>query len=182
MSEVAFLVGQRLVEVRVGMGPIRLVFDPGVSAEPALYANIEQPFVLVDSDGTWDSAVDWTGAVGHLASAVGQEVVAAEIAVSGALDIGFEEVSSFRCNPHPDYEAWQVVGGSPQTLVVCVPGGGEPTVFDSSHVPTVEEAEEAVRRLNELMGWNAELREVAEDGSIIVKPEPPESPADRQGD
>jgi hypothetical protein len=43
--------------------------------------------------------------------------------------------SWLRCEPDPDYEAWQVVGGDPQALVVCLPGVGELAVWDSSTPP-----------------------------------------------
>lgn len=35
----------------------------------------------------------------------------------------FTDGTTLRSDPAPDVEAWQVVGGSPQALVVCLPGG-----------------------------------------------------------
>ena len=55
----------------------------------------------------------------------------------------FADGGALRCEPDPDYEAWQVVGGDPQALVVCLPGDGELAVWDSSTPPiSPEEANE----------------------------------------
>ena len=74
-----------------------------------------------------------------------------------------------RCEPDADYEAWQVVGGWPQSLVVCTPGG-ELAIVDSTHVPSAEEAQRTIDQLNELTSWNVSLREVTDTGGIIVDP------------
>jgi hypothetical protein len=88
---------------------------------------------------------------------------------AGTLRLSFDDASSLVCEPHPRFEAWQVVGGHPQALVVCDPGGSL-SIIDSTRVLTPDEVAESVRRLNELTGWNVELDEVTEDGRVIVKP------------
>jgi hypothetical protein len=105
-----------------------------------------------------------------LASLVGN-VVSDTSTQDGALVLSFADGSLLRCEPDKRYEAWQVVGGSPQHLVVCEPGG-ELAVWDSSHVPTEAEAQEMVEELKEMgiLGLDAQVREVTETGGIIVEP------------
>jgi hypothetical protein len=146
---------------------VRLVFDAGDRPEPALYANVEQPFVFVDSEGRpHDARSDWAAAVGSLATAVGQSVTEATVAPDGTLDVAFSDGRSFSCHPHPDYEAWQVVGGTPAFLIVCVPGGGEPAIFSSSRTMTLEEAnaDPELNRLAERFGMPPPDSPRREDG------------------
>lgn len=83
------------------------------------------------------------------------------------LVLSFADGSSLRCAPHPKWEAWEVAGGSPTGIVVCTPGG-DLAVFDSSHVPTADETQQAVDRLNEMMGWNQRVQRITDKGGIIV--------------
>ena len=85
--------------------------------------------------------------------------------------LSFADGSLLRCEADARYEAWQVVGGSPQYLVVCQPGG-ELTVWDSSHVPTETEAQETAELLKRTLGWDVQVHEVTETGGIIVEPRP----------
>ena len=57
-----------------------------------------------------------------VASIVGN-VVAEASTPDGALLLSFSDGSVLRCEPDPNYEAWQVVGGWPQYLVVLWPRG-----------------------------------------------------------
>jgi hypothetical protein len=82
--------------------------------------------------------------------------------------LSFADGSLLRCEPDPRYEAWQVVGGLPQHLVVCEPGG-ELAVWDSSHIPTESEAQEIVERVSGILGWDVQVREITDDGGIIVE-------------
>jgi hypothetical protein len=84
LSEVAFLVGKQVREIRYGHG-IRIVFDPGDRVEPALYADVGRSAVL--------------------------ERIRTPVRTRQAV------------------RAWQVVGGTPQALVVCL-GGGELAVWE----------------------------------------------------
>jgi hypothetical protein len=173
MGHIDFLVGRRLEEVRFGIS-VRLVFDLGDRSEPAMYANAEQPFLV---RGPTEGAVpEKSAGLARLVAAVGEEVVRAGVAPEGTLSIEFSDGSEFECPPHPDFEAWQVVGGSPQYLVVCMPGGGEPAVWDSTHSPTPEEAEEAIEHLRELTGWPVERWELTGEGRIIINPSNDEPP------
>ena len=61
---------------------------------------------------------------------VGQKVVNAASDDLAALDVRLSDGSSLRCEPDEQYEAWEVVGGSPKCLVVCV-GPGELAVWDT---------------------------------------------------
>ena len=66
----------------------------------------------------------------------------------GTLVLSFADGSTLRCDPDLGYEAWQVVGGAPQHLVACSPGG-ELAVWDSSYAVTEDEGRETVERVDE---------------------------------
>ena len=157
MSEVGFLVGRAVVAVQSNPGGgARIIFDLGDKPEPALYADV----------GTC-TYEDGNGVARVLVSMV-RSVVSGTSTEGGTLLLSFAGGSLLRCEPDPRYEAWQVVGGSPQYLVVCKPGG-ELAVWDSSHVPTKSEAEETVELLRALTGWNVQAGEITDDGGIIVE-------------
>jgi hypothetical protein len=60
------------------------------------------------------------------------------------------------------------VGGDPQALIVCEPGG-ELAIWDTRHIVTRTEAEESVERLNAALGWNVQLKDV-HGSSFTVEP------------
>lgn len=157
MSDIGFLVGKTVVAVHEG--GTRIIFELGEMPEPALYADVG-PHTYRDDHG-----VDRV-----IASLVGS-VVADTSTLDGTLLLSFTDGSALRCEPDANYEAWQVVGGWPQYLVVCQPGG-EVAVWDSSHIPTETEAQETVDQINALFGWDAQVDEVTEDGGITLKPRP----------
>jgi hypothetical protein len=150
-------------------GSARIVFERGEKPEPALYA-----------DAGWSTYEDGRGDARVLTSMVGA-TVADTSTDGGVLVLSFDDGSALRCEPHLSYEAWQVVGGTPQSLVVAMPGG-DLAIVDSSHVPTSEEAQEAVDLLKGITGWSVHVHEITETGGIIVGPEPkpPELPAERE--
>jgi len=77
---------------------------------------------------------------------------------NGTLVLEFSDGSTIRCDPDPEYEAWQVVGGDPFGLVICT-GGGELAIWDRREPPlSSEEARKLFRDLG-------------------LGPLPPESPA-----
>lgn len=160
MNDVGFLVGKTVVAVH---GGARIIFELGEKPEPALYADVGT-HTYRDSHGI-DRVV---------ASIVGN-VVADASTPGGALLLSFTDGSLLRCEPDPNYEACQVVGGWPQYLVVCQPGGELP-VWGSSHIPTAAEVQETVERINALFGWDAQVGEITEDGGITIEPRP--SPRD----
>jgi Family of unknown function (DUF6188) len=117
MNEVAFLAGRVIVEVRYGHG-LRIVLDLGDRVEPALYVDVSC-FVFTNAEGLQDRVdADDPVTVGPSLSMVGQTVVSALTDDHAALELGLSDGSSLRCEPDERFEAWQVVGGSPQYLVV----------------------------------------------------------------
>jgi hypothetical protein len=131
MSDVDFLIGLKVVEVRPNPdGSVRVIFDLGNRPEPALYADVEQA-TYEHRDLSLQPLTDMTASV-----------VSAASTEDGTLVLSFGDGGVLRCYPDPNYEAWQVVGGTPQHLIVCTPGG-ELAIWDSSHIPTDNEARDA---------------------------------------
>lgn len=162
MSEIDFLTGETVVDVQDAS---RIVFVADTRPEPRLYADVGD-CECTDAEGAMLDLSDLTG-----------RTVASATTDGGALTLHFTDGATLRCAPDQNYEAWQVVGGSPQHLVVCMPGG-ELAVWDKRHVPSPAEAEEVVAQLRELFGWNARVSEITEDGGIIVEPAPRDRGAD----
>jgi hypothetical protein len=131
VSDLDFLVGRTLYELRYSApGNLRAVFDAGDRVEPALYADLG-PFEFVDSErGRHDVDPEDPATLGPVLGAIGKKVQAVDTE-GGTLSLLLSDTSRLRCEPHSDYEAWQVVGGSPRHLVVCMPGG-ELEVWDSA--------------------------------------------------
>jgi len=153
VGDLDFLVGNTVTEIR---DECRLVFIPGSRPEPDLYADVGLA-ELVDSGG---ATIPLTALVGRTVSAAS--------APSGSLHLTFTDGSLLRCDPDPQYEAWQVVGGDPQALIVCEPGG-ELAIWDTRHIVTRADAEESVERLNAALGWNVQLKDV-HGSSFTVEP------------
>jgi Family of unknown function (DUF6188) len=63
---------------------------------------------------------------------VGRTIANAVTEANGSLELTFSNGASVRCEPAETHEAWEVVGGSPHYLVVCVKGGGV-AVFGETH-------------------------------------------------
>jgi hypothetical protein len=123
MGTVDFLVGKSVTEIRYfGQTDIRIVFDPGEKSEPALYADMSTPVLGTRDGATYAVSPKDPASVGPVLAIVGQEVEGAVIE-DGALTLGLSDGSKIRCEPDDRYEAWQVVGGTPEHLVICMPGG-----------------------------------------------------------
>jgi Family of unknown function (DUF6188) len=106
MSEVGFLIGRPVVAVQGNPDETaRIIFDLGDKPEPALYATVGAC-----------SYEDGSGVTRLLASMV-DSVVSDTSTEGGTLVLSFSDGSLLRCEPDERYEAWQVVGGSPQYLV-----------------------------------------------------------------
>src|ERR1700675_837199 len=137
MSEVDFLIGKKVDEIRYSApGNLRIVFDAGDRGEPALYADVGT-CAYVDATGVRHAVVpEDPSTVGPVLSSVGQRVDASSTS-GGTLDLSFTDDGCLRCEPHDEYEAWQVVGGFPQHFVVCVPGGELAVWDDTSKVETI---------------------------------------------
>ncbi len=117
------LVGATLHELRLGgSGQLRLQFAHADRDDLNLYADISDA-TLTTTDGV-EHAIDGDelSTLMPLVRVV-QRAVAVAHARGGTLTIGFDDGSSLRCPPDERYEAWEVVGGSPYSLVVCTPGG-----------------------------------------------------------
>jgi hypothetical protein len=119
MSEVDidFLVGETVVEIRQGN---QVVFEAGPNPAPRLFARVE---ANVD-------CADHAGGPMPLSSLLGRSVASAS-ARDGVLFLVCADGATLRCEPDPDYEAWQVEGGNPYPLIVCRPGG-ELSVWDET--------------------------------------------------
>ena len=130
MSDLDFLIGQTVYELRYSApGNLRLVFDLGDRVEPALYADLGS-LEFVDREGNQHRIdPEDPATVGPVLRTVGRQIEAVDCR-RGTLTLAFSDASRLRCDPHNDYEAWQVAGGSPQHLVVCMPGG-ELAVWES---------------------------------------------------
>lgn len=153
VSEVAFLVGREVVELQANPdGSTRIVFELG--DQPALYADVGES-ICTDADGS-----------SRMLASVKGGAVARTSTEGGTLTLVFADGSRLRCEPDPRFEAWQVVGGTPQHLVVCMPGG-ELAVWDSSHVPSAAEAQEVVASLKESTRRDLHVREITETGGIM---------------
>jgi Family of unknown function (DUF6188) len=113
MSEIDFLVGETVVDVRETE---RLVFAYA-RPEADLYADLG-PSVTLGPQGEVLPMSDLVG-----------RTVAATSTAGGSLRLTFTDGSTVRCDPSDEYEAWEVSGGKPYFLVVCTPGGGV-AVFD----------------------------------------------------
>ena len=114
--ELDFLAGETVDDVRDGG---RIVFDAGTEPIPRLYADVGAS-LCVDDDG---QPLTVASLVGH--------VVASASSGGGILVLTFENRATLRCDPDPQYEAWQVEGGKPHSFIVCCPGG-ELAVWDDA--------------------------------------------------
>lgn len=121
-----------------GLRVDRLAFDFQVrltclSAESSLSETIEivleSPFTL--SLGGDEVELDPNGPPEALSPVLGvlrRTIAEAFVATDGALRLAFREGGQVRCEPNPQFEAWQV--NDPRgVMVVCVPGGGEPVTW-----------------------------------------------------
>jgi hypothetical protein len=123
LSEVDFLVGQSIKEFRVWFGGIRIVFEEGERVEPDLYIDLSD-FDYLDAAGHREHPdVEKRETIGPALKLIGQ-TVASTSTEGDVLQLTFEDGSSLSCAPAHDYEAWQVIGGDPNWLVVALPGGG----------------------------------------------------------
>lgn len=64
-----------------------------------------------------------------LLSLMGAVVSAVEISNGGDLTIEFESGHIIRVPPDANYEAWELEGLG-RLMVVCIPGGGAPSIFN----------------------------------------------------
>ena len=124
VSEIDFLVGKTVEELRYPANGLRIVFEAGDRVEPALYADVEQAFTFTDRAGlVHEVDPNKPATLGPVLTIAGETVVDAVSTEEAALTLRFSDRSALACEPHPSCEAWQVVGGSPQYLVVSIEPG-----------------------------------------------------------
>jgi hypothetical protein len=141
MSEIDFLVGRTVREIRYSTpGNLRIVFDAGDMVEPALYADVGHCTYVDAAGAAHDITPEDPSTVGPVLASVGQPLATVSTS-GGTLELRFSIGGYLRCEWAEEYEAWQVVGGSPQHLVVCL-RGGELAVWDNTtEVETIEVAD-----------------------------------------
>ncbi len=93
-----------------------------VGLEPLLYVDLMLSVLTGADGGSQVLRPMGQPGLGLVGSAVGQQVNTATID-NGALCIALSDGSEIRCEPHQSLEAWQVVGGTPEHFIVCLPGG-----------------------------------------------------------
>jgi hypothetical protein len=105
----------------------RVIFELGDKPSPKLYADVTDCLYTdrIGETRVFDPSED------ALSALVGS-VVSETSTDGGALRLTFADGSALSCAPIATYEAWQVVGGSPQYLVVGSPVGEELLVGDTS--------------------------------------------------
>jgi Family of unknown function (DUF6188) len=115
-ADLDFLVDKRVVEIRGD----QVVFEAGTKPEPLLYARVEATPDCGDRSGRPLSLPDLVG-----------RSVASASAKDGVLLFVFDDGATLRCEPDRSYEAWQVKGRHPLSLIVCR-AGGELSVWDET--------------------------------------------------
>jgi hypothetical protein len=98
----------------------QVVFQAGAKPAPLLYIHFDVEPVSTDGEGESLS----------LPSLMGRTVATASIS-GGVILLTFADGATLRCDPDLEYEAWHVEGGSPESLIVCCPGG-ELSVWDET--------------------------------------------------
>ncbi len=141
MSEIGFLIGRTVQEIRYSTpGNLRIVFDAGDLVEPALYADVGDCTYVDASGAVHDITPEDSSTVGPVLASVGQPLASVSTS-GGTLELQFSMGGYLRCESAEEYEAWQVVGGSPQHLVVCLPGGGLAVWDHTTEVEIIEVAD-----------------------------------------
>jgi Family of unknown function (DUF6188) len=116
-ADLAFLVGKTVVEIR---DHDKVVFEGGTNPAPSLFARVEVTPDCADRGGEPLSLPDFVG-----------RSVASASAKGGVLSFVFADGATLRCEPDPEFEAWQVEGGHSLRLIVCR-AGGELSVWDET--------------------------------------------------
>jgi hypothetical protein len=105
-----------------------LLVDGGEGETLRLY--LETTFAVSDADrhATYGQRDAKPADYAPLLSLMGRPVSRIHISRSGDLSIDFEDAAAIHVPPDPQFEAWELEGLGP-LMIVCVPGGGEPTIF-----------------------------------------------------
>lgn len=108
-----------------------LLIDGGTGEILRLY--LEGEFTL-QREGATDAVTFGTNSQGPtdfapLLGLLGEAVSRIEIFKRGNLTIAFKSGDQIDVEPDPNYEAWEL-DGLGRLIVVCMPGGGEPAIFN----------------------------------------------------
>lgn len=124
-----FLTGKHVVELSVREPDyVFIIFELG-EREPALYAKVGSCSYADARRVHHEAIAGEVASYGAVVEIVGKHVQEARVDDS-TLVLEFEDGSSLSCPPDDHFESWEVIGGSPQSLVVCTPGGGIAVVDD----------------------------------------------------
>jgi hypothetical protein len=110
-----------------GQRVTKVCFDYAVTlaTESGFELRLETLFVIHDPDDE-QASVDPEAPrelAAHVLEILQQLIDSADVEPSGALTVRFVDGHEIVVPPHPEFEAWSVVGPSGQR-VVCLPGGG----------------------------------------------------------
>jgi hypothetical protein len=89
---------------------------------------------LVVRDGEYEARIGVTQELEELAKSVVADravVLAAAVSAAGRLEVTFSGGCVLAISPLEDVEAWEVRGPG-DVNVVCLPGGGEPAIWDAT--------------------------------------------------
>ena len=121
MGVVDFLVGRSVVELRYRGAPqLRLVFEHGTAPAPNLYVDLSGVFAYTTTHGEVSIDPEIPTTLGHVLPIAGATLSEAAVGEDGTLRLSFDDRRLIECSPDPDYQAWQVSGGAPEWLVVCI--------------------------------------------------------------
>jgi hypothetical protein len=148
-ADLGFLEGEAVREIDSGDRILHF------KAEPDLFVRVEAEPDCADRSGQPIS----------LSDLVGRSVSSAS-AGNGVLLLVFDDGATLRCGPDPDYESWQVEGGHPSPLIVCLPGGQLSVWDETPPVPFAALRETAPE-------WAAVIDEMGELYNLRPKGFPP---------
>jgi hypothetical protein len=102
--------------------------DGGPGDPLRLYLEGEFRLVQAGREATFGTTEQTPSDYAPLLGLMGERASRALVSSDGDLLVEFANGSKIRASPDPDYEGWNLTLGD--LMVVCVPGGGEPAIFD----------------------------------------------------
>jgi hypothetical protein len=103
--------------------------DGGTGDILRLYLEGEFTFNRADGAATFGTRDQVPIDYAPLLGLMGVTVNGVEISTNGDLRIEFASGDEIQVAPDPNYEAWELEGLG-RLMVVCTPGGGEPSIFN----------------------------------------------------
>lgn len=104
------------------------MLDGGPGDNLQLYLEGEFTYGQVGSEQTFGKDENAPADYAPLLGSMGQTVRGVHVSGNGDLRVEFGYGSEIRAAPDPQYEAWNLSLG--RLMVISVPGGGEPAIFD----------------------------------------------------